>query len=153
MIKRVNSLGRRRVSRNCVAIAVNDGEPRTFSASIDFGDHAWEPEASVVMEATCAGSSLVQRYDCGTIAKLDEPRDRALNDLHGQNVFFSLKIIDRSQRVGRLLGVAENIRPLTHRVVEVGPDYVRVRDMAQVSDTLIPIYSIKAITIVRLKTK
>ncbi|QDV45812.1 hypothetical protein Enr13x_57150 [Stieleria neptunia] len=113
MIKRVNSLGRKRVSRDCVAIAVDDGDPRSFTANIDFGEHVWDPNASVVMEATCAGSSLVRRYSCGTVGQLKQPKQLPLSDLHGHNVFFSLKIIDRSEHIGRLLGVAENIKPLT----------------------------------------
>lgn len=113
MIKRFNSLGRKRVPRNCVTIDVEDGDPRTFSAEIDFGSHTWDADASVVIEVTCAGSSLVQRFDCGTVGDINHPRALPLHDLHGQNVFFSLKIIDTSQRIGRLLGVAENIRPFT----------------------------------------
>jgi hypothetical protein len=113
MIKRFNSLGRKRIPRSCVSISVEDGEPRTFSAHIDFGEHQWDPNGAVVLEATCAGSSLVQRFNCGTVDQLKQPAGLELNDLHGQNVFFSLKIIDNSQHVGRLLGVADNVRPLT----------------------------------------
>ena len=113
MIKRVNSLGRKRVARSCIEISVQDGDPRTFNATIDLGESFWAPEAAVVLEATCAGSSHVQRYDCGTAGSIHQPRNLELDGLHGQNVFFSLKLIDRSHRFGRLLGVAENIRPVT----------------------------------------
>jgi hypothetical protein len=113
VIKRVNSLGRKRIPRECVSIEVFDGDPRRFSAQLDFSDQKWDPAASVVMEATCAGSSLVQRFDCGTVRHILQPSQLPLHDLHGQNVFFSLKIIDTSQRIGRLLGIAENIRPIT----------------------------------------
>ncbi|EMI22087.1 hypothetical protein RMSM_00986 [Rhodopirellula maiorica SM1] len=112
MIKRFNSLGRKRVPRECVTIEVEDGDPRRFSAHIDFGSHNWDSNGTVVLEATCAGSSLVQRFDCGTVGQLKQPAGLPLSDLHGQNVFFSLKIIDTSQRIGRLLGVADNIRPI-----------------------------------------
>ncbi len=44
--------------------------------------------------------------------------------------------------------VLKNV-PLGHKVVEVGPDYVVVEDAAGVTETRIPVYSIKAI--VRLK--
>lgn len=33
-----------------------------------------------------------------------------------------------------------------HKVIEVGPDYVVVEDLADVTETRIPIYSIKSIT-------
>ncbi len=47
----------------------------------------------------------------------------------------------------------ESIRPLSHKVIEVGLDYGCVRDIAQVSDTYIPIYAIKTIKVVRIGSK
>ena len=41
--------------------------------------------------------------------------------------------------------------PQSHKVVEVGSDYIVVRDIAEITDTLVPIYSIKSI--VKVKTK
>jgi hypothetical protein len=76
-------------------------------------DAGWPKEAVVVMEATSAGSSTVERFECGTVGRLNPPRNRPLAKLGGRNLFFSLKIIDRSKRIGRLLGVAENLRPET----------------------------------------
>ena len=70
MIKRINSLGRKRIARNCVAIAVQDGEPRRFSASLELPDQKWPDDANVVIEAMCAGSSVVKRFGCGTVASL-----------------------------------------------------------------------------------
>ncbi len=40
-----------------------------------------------------------------------------------------------------------------HKVVEVGNDYVVVRDIAEITETLVPLYSIKAIVKVRTKIK
>ena len=111
MIKRINSLGRKRISRECVDIAVQDGQPRMFSALIELPSHQWPADAVVVMEAMCAGSPVVKRYGCGTIGTLRQPQNERLEGITGQNVFFSLKVIDHSDKIGRLLGVAENIRP------------------------------------------
>jgi hypothetical protein len=41
--------------------------------------------------------------------------------------------------------------PQSHKVMEVGSDYVVVRDIAQVTETTIPIYTVKSI--VKVKTK
>lgn len=111
MIQRVNSLGRKRIYQSSVVIEVHDGEPRTFDAVIDISDAGFPDAASVVIEGTSAGSSVVQRFACGTVGELVQPKGLALDQLTGQNIFFSLKVIDRSEQVGRLLGVAENIRP------------------------------------------
>jgi hypothetical protein len=41
--------------------------------------------------------------------------------------------------------------PQSHKVVEIGRDYIVVRDIAQITETTIPIYSIKAV--INVKTK
>jgi hypothetical protein len=43
--------------------------------------------------------------------------------------------------------------PLTHTVIEVGGDYVVVRDIAGVTDTVVPVYSLKGIAKTRVKLK
>lgn len=112
MIKRVNSTGRRRIPRDRVTIEVFDGNPRSFNALIDLTEFDGPPDAAIVLEATCAGVNHVARFTWGTLSQPVAPANRILSDLHGENVFFSLKVIDRSVRFGRILGVAENIRPL-----------------------------------------
>ncbi len=37
-----------------------------------------------------------------------------------------------------------------HKVIEVGPDYVLIEDLAGVTETRIPVYSIKSITRIKL---
>jgi len=112
MIKRVNSTGRKRIPRTAVDIQVHDGDPRTFDAALDLTAFRGPEQAEVVLEATCAGSNVVRRFAWGTLNALSPPTDRSLLDLHGKHVFFSLKIIDRSETFGRILGYADNIRPI-----------------------------------------
>lgn len=112
MIKRVNSTGRRRIARDHVTIEVFDDNPRSFNALIDLDGFDAPHDAAVVLEATCAGSNTISRFEWGTVGALAPPEQPILRDIHGENVFFSLKVIDRSERFGRLLGLAENIRPL-----------------------------------------
>jgi hypothetical protein len=112
VIKRVNSTGRRRISWGQVSIEVFDGTPRTFDAVIDLKDFDVPTDAEVVLEATCAGSNTILRFEWGTVGEMKPPQNRELTDLRGENVFFSLKVIDRTERFGRILGLAENIRPL-----------------------------------------
>jgi hypothetical protein len=111
MIKRVNFTGRRRLTRECVSIVVHAGSPRTFDAAIDLSGSRMPDTAAVYIEATSAGSSVVQRFSFGTAGRISPPVDRQLTDVDGQNVFFHLKVVDQTERVGRLLGVAERIRP------------------------------------------
>jgi hypothetical protein len=111
MIKRVNFTGRRRIPRDRVDITVYDGQPRTFDALIALDGLSFLPHAAVYLEATCAGSTVIKRFPFGEVGTIEPPQDRALVDLDSENVFFTLKVIDRTERFGRILGVAEYIRP------------------------------------------
>lgn len=111
MIKRVNFTGRRRIPRDRVQIEVLDGQPRTFNATIDLDGASLLPHAAVILEAMCAGSTVVERFDCGEVGNLQPICNCALNEIEGENVFFTLKVVDRTERFGRILGIAENIRP------------------------------------------
>jgi hypothetical protein len=111
MIKRLNFTGRRRIPRKRVDIAVHDGQPRTFDAAIHLEGFDFPRHAAVYLEATCAGSALVKRFDFGEVDDIQPPQDRTLADLEGQNVFFTLKVVDRTEQFGRILGIAERIRP------------------------------------------
>lgn len=46
-----------------------------------------------------------------------------------------------------------SFQPLGHTVVDVGPDYVVLRDLVGISDTIVPLYSIKAIKVLRVGGK
>lgn len=115
MIKRLNFTGRRRIPLHHVNVEVADapvaGQPRRFDAVINLAGLDLLPHASVVMEAMCAGNSVVSRFPFGTVAAIEPPPDRSLGGLTGEHVFFTLKVVDRSERFGRILGIAENIRP------------------------------------------
>ncbi len=111
MIKRVNFTGRKRIPRSRVDIEVHDGQPRRFDATVDLAEFSFTPDAAVVLEATCAGSTVVQRYEFGSVGHIQAPENRLLRDIEGENVFFTLKVIDRTERAGRILGLAEHIRP------------------------------------------
>lgn len=114
MIKRVNSTGRKRIPRENVAIAIPPDPPRRFEGRIDLAGFGFPDAAVVVVEATSAGSPLVARYAFGTVGRLAPPADCGLAGIEGANVLFQVKVIDQSQEVGRLLGLAEGIRVPAH---------------------------------------
>ncbi len=102
MIKRVNFTGRRRIPRNNVHIDVFDGTPRTFSSRIELKNTGLPDHAAVFLEAMCAGSSVIERFSCGIVSDLKPPRHVALNEIDGENVFFTLKVVDQTERFGRI---------------------------------------------------
>jgi hypothetical protein len=111
MIKRVNFTGRRRIPRDRVDIEVFDGNPRSFNAIVNLNGIPLLSGAAVVLEATCAGSNTIERFEFGEVDNVRPPADRKLRQLESENVFFTLKVIDRTQSLGRILGMAEHIRP------------------------------------------
>lgn len=111
MIKRVNFTGRRRIPRNRVNIILSDGQPRSFDAEINLSEFKFPQDAVVYLEASCAGSTQVKRFDFGKVGDITQPTDRTLTDFDGENVFFTLKVVDRTERFGRILGIAEHIWP------------------------------------------
>src|SRR5262249_5795404 len=90
--------GCRRTPRGRVDIEVYDGQPRRFDATINLAEFQFLPHAAVVLEATCAGSSVIKRFEFGEVESIRAPQDRSLREIEGQNVFFALKVIDRTER-------------------------------------------------------
>lgn len=75
-------------------------------------------------------------------------------DHRGQGV---LTVLAKGQAVsvkdagGRYeIGVLPNVEPLGYKVMDVGPDFVVVEDIAQVTQLRIPIYSIKAVSVLKV---
>lgn len=76
-----------------------------------------------------------------------EPSNRFLTKLkEGQQV--SLK-----EANGRYDIIVMKHLPLGHKIIEIGDDYIELLDVAGVTTTIIPIYSIKSITRHELPTK
>ena len=44
-------------------------------------------------------------------------------------------------------------QPLGHKVIEIGPDYVVLRDLVGITDTIVSVYGIKAIKVLRVGGK
>jgi hypothetical protein len=74
-----------------------------------------------------------------------------------KGVFSSLKVGQpvtlKDVGAGYSLSFFEEGLPLTHTVVEIGEDYVVVRDIAGVTDAIVPVYSLKGIVKTRSKLK
>ena len=74
-----------------------------------------------------------------------------------KGIFSSLKVGQpvtlKDEGTGHSISFFEEEFPLTHRVVEVGEDYVVVRDIAGVTDTVVPVSSLKGIVKTRVKLR
>ncbi len=111
MKKCINFTGRKRIPQRHIELEVFDGSPRRFDAAINLAGLDFPYDAPVFLEAMCAGSTVIQRFQFGIAGEIVAPTNRRLDEIRGENVFFRLKVIDQSERFGRILGIAEKLRP------------------------------------------
>ncbi len=113
MIRRLNFTGRRRIQRSQVLIRLlpGAGEAWSFDAKFSLTDFHFPPESSVFVEAYNPTSYM--RFDFGTVGDIVIPEDRNLTDITVMPLpKFRLKVVDRGQTHGQLLGVADKLIPL-----------------------------------------
>lgn len=112
MRRTFNFTGRRRISRKDVYIHLIEGPPRHFG--IRWSPEALDapPDARVVVEAFTSGSPSIQRFEWGTVAHPQPPSQRSLDFAGGDNIAFNFKVIDVSEKIGRLLAIARNVHPV-----------------------------------------
>jgi hypothetical protein len=116
MIRRLNYTGRRRIPRSRVVVRLLPAEDDvwSFAAEFDLTEFQLPPESSVFIEAYNATSYM--RFDFGSVGNTIAPDDLRLTEITPQPLpQFRLKIVDRHQRHGRLLAVAD-------RVIALRPD-------------------------------
>lgn len=116
MRARINFTGRKRIGRQSVRIRmlkVPRGKPRRARVRLHLNHIEFPKEAAVTLEAYSGPISM--RFSCGTIGDLQVPPELRLTELGDQEqVLFRLKVVDTFQNVGRIIGVAERITPLSH---------------------------------------
>lgn len=79
------------LKRACESIQWDGPKPRRFDAAINLEDTKMPGHAIVVLEAMCAGSSVISRFDFGRVDSIEPPTDRVLIAIQGENVFFALR--------------------------------------------------------------
>jgi hypothetical protein len=117
MQRRFNSTGRTRIPRNRVEIRLQEpldtgAFPIAFAA-VDLAGLDLPHAAAVEMEAYFRSSSM--RFPCGTVGAPSIPASMELSDIdRGGAVRFRLLVID-SDRSGRIIAVADSLRPMLDR--------------------------------------
>lgn len=110
-ISRINFTGRKRIPREHVVIGVSGtGSSAVVGASFNLSELDFPETARVVLEAQAGWT--VQRFDFGTVGHYAEPSDRRLTEFQSlSGLLFRLKVIGTGDRDGRLLGVADKLKP------------------------------------------
>lgn len=112
--RRINSTGRRRISHEHVSVALlphnGDDIPRA-RADVELDGLPFPESAALVLEAYQRMTTSM-RFDCGTVAEPTIPDTLVLDDIDpAAPVLFRLKVVDREDHPGRLLGAANRLRP------------------------------------------
>ena len=111
--RRINSTGRRRITRNCVEIRLFEpvpDEPLKAKVSLNLDNFNFPGSSLVALEAYHRSSGM--RFDFGTVDALTIPPVLILSEVDRDgSVLFRLKVIDNDNEPGRLLGSAERIQP------------------------------------------
>lgn len=111
--RRINSTGRRRIGQDRVTVTMLPpvhGAPPAARAELRIDDLGFPEAAGVVLEAYQRSAAM--RFPCGSCAQPEVPERLDLHDLDPATpVLFRLKVVDREDQPGRLLGAADRIRP------------------------------------------
>lgn len=110
-VRHLNYTGRKKITRSSVRIAVDGIAPSArLAASFDLGEYAFPDTARVVVEAQAGWT--IQRFEFGTVAEYRAPANSELTEFDSMaGVLFRLKVIATGDEEGRLLGVADKLRP------------------------------------------
>lgn len=115
MSHRFNYTGRTKITGDKFTIRLHearDGEPATFTADVSgLTELKLDPAAKIIIEPYVRQSSM--RFDFGTIGSIKPPADTTLFDVDaGANIQFRVKVVDVSERPGRLIAIASNAKAL-----------------------------------------
>src|SRR5262245_27829089 len=122
MRRRINSTGRKGISRGLVAIRLIEPPAptllRSFAADLSGLETLDLPlDARVYLEAYVTGSSSLMRFDFGSLGAITAPGDTTLSDLDaGGRILFRIKVVDESGDVGKILASANALRPLDEKI-------------------------------------
>ena len=117
MKKRINSTGRKQLTRENIAIHLTQqtspNAAPAFYADLGFPSHLkLDPSANVYVEAYVRSSAM--RFPFGTVGLIRAPAETVLTDLdRGAAVLFRVKVVDESDEIGKIVAAADGIRPLT----------------------------------------
>lgn len=116
MSRRLNYTGRRKIRRTDARISLRptkDGSPPVFDIGLDLSRYDFPPDAPVRVEAW--RGPAVQRWKIGTVATLDTlpHAERRLSEVP-DSCQFRVAVIAPDDS-GRLLGLADRIRPVLPR--------------------------------------
>lgn len=111
MRRRFNHTGRKRIEQSSCSISLDmEGGMQRFRAHIDLAGLSLPNDARVYVEAYVKNSTM--RFDFGTVLHLKNGEAHELGELDASgSVLFRVRVVDESERIGRILAAANRLRP------------------------------------------
>lgn len=111
--RRINSTGRKRIAQDNIDLQLLSSAPGDAAKarlSLKLDGLELPPSAAVIVEAYHKSSAV--RFDCGTVGAPQIPELLSLNEIDRAGAaLFRVKVVDREDRLGKILASAERIRP------------------------------------------
>lgn len=111
MIRKFNYTGRRKLNRQRIDISVVDDRPyKSFTATLNLEGLGLSDDAKVYVEPYYKSSFM--RFSFGTVANQQLPENTILSDIPATSIIrFRIKVVDETKRLGRIIRVADKIKP------------------------------------------
>ncbi len=111
MIRKFNYTGRKKLNRDRIDISVVEDKPhKSFSATLNFKGLGLSDEAQVYIEPYYKSSFM--RFPFGTVANEVKPANTLLTDIPSSSIVkFRIKVVDESNKLGRIIRLADKIKP------------------------------------------
>lgn len=110
--RHINHTGRQKIKHTEVEIELvqQDGKPPAFQASFNLNLEKLPSGANLFIEAYHRNTS--QRFGFGTAGAPIQPTDTTLTDIDLSGpTLFRVKVVDNSEKIGRLIASAEQLSP------------------------------------------
>lgn len=111
MRRKLNYTDRKKIpKKNCIfsLYSGNNGDLE-FKSDLDISNIGFPDDSSVYIEAYYRSS--VMRFHLGNVGNFKNPFTSRLGDIQSEVVFFRVKVVDKSDSIGKIIGLVDHISP------------------------------------------
>lgn len=111
MQRTINHTGRRKIEAQEVQIHLHEKQGGRLTFDVDFSLDARSLPSTAAIYIEAYRNNTLQRFFFGSVGHIEKPEDLSLDqlDLSGP-VLFRVRIVDESERVGRLIASADRLK-------------------------------------------
>ncbi len=112
MQRTINHTGRQKIEVKEIQIIMVEQESGVPSFDVDFSLNRKKLPDNAAIYIEAYQRNTLQRFCFGTVAEIQKPENRELNQLDlSSPALFRIRIVDESEHLGRLIASAEKLKP------------------------------------------